>query len=157
MSLLFEFSERERTELKERPIDLYRKTDFTDEQFQVRLALAKRLQESLLTADTTASEELIQIYDKVPMWAFYTTLPNGKGAPRRVFGVGKNTEGEEYAQTVTGLNMLNNRTVGGVPADELAALRVDRLKYDDVSRTRTPGLFIDPLGFLPILEEEEEQ
>ena len=138
-----------------RPVDPYRAEDFTDAQFAVRLALAKKMCQFLLDVDDSLTPEYRSSYERAPMWATYTMLPNGKSHPRRVYGMctSLDDKGDEVASAhaVTGFHYFNNDVIGGVPIADLEHNKVDRLYYADVMFTKTPGLFMDPLGFIGFL------
>lgn len=145
-------SAAERAEVNARPIDPQRRTDFTDEQFALRESIGKKLLDHVLRTDESITPEVRRGYEECPTWAFYTSEPHGKGLPRRVFGVftvEDETKGKSIHLHAVSSHMLwNNIIVGGLPLEETRALRVPRLYMKNVFLGATPGLFIDPLGFL---------
>jgi len=138
----------ELAELEARPIDPARREDFTDAQFAVRLALAKRLCAHLTSgADPTMGDWARRIYNRMPMWACYSSLPDGEGLIRRVYGVCRTTnDNEECVHAVSAMMVFNNRV--DVPVTEMESNRIERVYASRVLHTSTPGLFIDPLGYL---------
>ena len=169
---MFSKTEREAEETRLRPVDPDRRVDFTDEEFAVRLALAKKMCQFFLDVDETLTAEYRSMYERAPMWATYTMFPDGKGPPRRVFGVCTmvkddtssvaSADGARVAQdaarahVVTGLMLFNNDTIGGVPIADLEHNKVERFYYGDVMHTQTPGFFMDPLGFLAFIHAHHD-
>lgn len=144
-------------EFAERPIDPARRVDFTDAQYAVRLAYAKRFCDWLMTTPGATPDWARPIYVAVPMWAFYSGEANGNGGIRRVFGVFRTDDGGEHVHAVTAHIGWNNYIVGGVPVDEIKNNRIERVMVERVQMSPTPGLFIDPLGFVEFIREQHRE
>jgi hypothetical protein len=137
-------------ELEDRPVTPDRREDFTDEQFERRLSMAKKLWASLAYQDPNMSAWAREIYSIVPPWAVYTSLDDGEGLVRRVYGVclTEHENDTKYgAYVVSAVPTANSYTDGSLPLSEIAHRRIRRVMAARVAHTATPGLFIDPLGF----------
>ncbi len=136
-------------ELKARPITT-EFTEFTDEQFNVRLAFAKKICAYLLETDDTLDAKMKTIYEKYPMWGFYTDEKHI--ICKRSFGVAVSEDGKNILHTQMAMSFFDNTTVGGTPADTL--VRVDQWNENQIKfikHTANPGLYLDPLGFYLVL------
>ena len=143
-------------ELKERPIRS-EYTKFTEEQFALRLQHAKDICEWFTNVDATMTTEMKAIYQKYPMWCFYTDKEN-KVTKKRSFGVSISPSRGEILDTVCAMMLFDNITVGGTEASTLE--KVDRWTKDQISHLQmcaNPGHFIDPLGFLPVVMEQSRR
>jgi len=144
MAADLEWTAEEQQEIDDRPVDPQRRVDFTDDQYARRLGMARKTWAHLEAADPTMTPWARAIYEQAPPWAVYTSEDNGEGFVRRVYGALQNGS----VQTISGLIGFNSATLGGVPLAEIAHRRVDRVKFAKVAMTRTPGLYMDPLGFV---------
>lgn len=134
-------------ELEARPLDLARRQDFTEEQFALRLNMAKKLWDSLQAEDTTINAWARELFEIVPPWAVYTSEGDGKGLVCRVVNVHRKAL---CAEIVVGMPGGNVSKI--VKISSLAHLRFRRAKVLRVADTQTPGLFIDPLAFYPFFQ-----
>jgi len=140
------WTDEELQELEDRPIMPERSEDFTDEQFERRLRMAKKLWASIEQQDPNMSEWVREIYAIVPPWAIYRSEDNGEGFVRRVCAAHTATLGVDIVSAFPETNI-----VGALHLSEIAHRRVRRVMAEGVAHTATPGLFIDPLGFYPLM------
>ncbi len=144
-------------ELKERPVR-HKWTDFTENQLALRVAIGEKWCRRLLDMDTSCSAEMARGYEEYPMWGFYVV----NGLPKRVYGMcvsvdSKTKEKEYLAHTASAMLMFVNLTVGGTPLAKLE--RVERWTPTQLQRirlTNAPGYFVDPLGFVLLIEEHSK-
>ena len=127
-------------------------TKFTDDEFNIRLSIAKKICKWLLNEDPDITAEFKTIYEKYPMWGFYT---DGVCA-KRSFGVGiNNTENKNVLYTQSAHVPFDNITIGGTTTENL--VQVNQWSEDIIKHillTPNPGCYIDPLGFMIILQEQ---
>jgi len=139
-------------ELKARPVSqAYR--DYTEDQLVVRIGIAKKYCQYLLEADKAMEDRFRKIYEAYPMWGFYKTT----SLLERVCGVCIGEKDEWRLHTATCHVFWTNRTVGGTPAKDV--VRVERWTAEDkefMLMNNAPGIFLDPLGFLIVLDEAAE-
>jgi hypothetical protein len=154
---MFQRTPEEAVEITERPIDPYRREDFTDAQYAVRLAFAKRFCDWLIATPDATPEWARPIYAQVPMWACYSSEPEGKGAVRRVYDVFQAEDDTLHVHAVTARIGWNNYVVGGIPMDDIKDKRIERVYVTRVINSPTPGLFIDPLGFLEFIRDQHRK
>lgn len=135
----------EQAELQVRPISLGWQ-NFTKEQLRLRKEIGKKIWDNLVQMDTEMPDWAKQGYEKCPPWAFFTDASN---IPiRRVYGV----MGDNHMHAVSAMMAFNNDVIGGIPCDELTQIDDwdDHMK-NKLQLTPTPGLFLDPLGFIEFI------
>ena len=146
------FTDEEQKELVARPMGF--DGPFTEEQFQIRLNIAKRISKFALAVDFTIGDEHRPIYVNFPLWGFYKQ----NGLIKRVFGVGFDEENNPRLQTATCFTDSVNLTVGGTSTEDV--VRVDNWSNEDkakIMQSGYPGVFLDPLGFWLILDSYHRQ
>jgi hypothetical protein len=126
-------------------------TDMTEEVFQERLAVAKKLCNYYLHHPGSGmDDQQRQAYEQYPMWGFYVDA-DGSGLARRVFGIaGFEEDGALRLETVAALILMNNCALNGCAASSIR--RVDRWPEEQEAKLRSgmvvkPGMYLDPLGF----------
>lgn len=133
---------------------------FTDEQLAMRKTIGAKVQDYLLSIEPKPSPEIVAIYNKRPMWKFYVNADNrGPTLPRRVYGVAVTPppEREERAHAVTAHFGYVNDVVGGVPIEELKEVESwDHESLAVIDCTPHPELFLDPLGFLLLIDSSSQ-
>lgn len=115
----------------------------TDHQLVIRKHAAKSLARSQRDSFPAATRP---IYEQYPVWAFYQ---DKRGRPVRVFGaIGYEGDNEPRLHTITLRSGGNSFfTAGGVVGGALTAVlrwSPDCLRLID--KSKSPGLFLDPLG-----------
>lgn len=142
-------SPEQRKELADRPFGT-QFTDFTESQLNMRIEIGKIFWNLMSEMDSSLTEEMKAIYEKYPLWAFYTD--EDEVVIKRSFGVGVYENGHPCLHTMTCMIMFTNETVGGTPVENV--IRTDRWNADQLDRIKlnnAPGMFCDPLGFLVAL------
>jgi len=131
-----------------------------DEQFELRLSIAKKICEHFNKNDVSMSDEMREIYIKYPMWGFYVNKAEEDGdgistCPRRSYGVCK------YVDQTYGLHMVTahigwiNDVVGGVEVSSVERIeRWDENSIGIINLSNNPGVFLDPIGFMvPLFQQ----
>lgn len=120
----------------------------------VRKIIAQKLEEYCNTADTTASAEIREIYDKFPRWCFYTDRENIMNM-KRVYGVRNSIDKIIVLHTITYHGDTHNITLD-------TTLSTNLIKVDDwspeqqeniIRNEKEFGLLLDPLGWCNVIEE----
>ena len=155
---MIQLTAAEEEELDQRPIST-KLTVFTDDQFALRLSIAKKINQSVID-DPTTPNFARDAYRRCPVWAFYSQKEDGSGA-RRVYGASL-LEDESVSMAVsTAMLGWNNDVVGGVPLEEMEGLIIDGYSPDTVtvlnSVNPTPGIYLDPLGFMVFSQPDVEE
>lgn len=143
----FTLTNEEQKELSERPVT-HDFVNFTESQLNLRKIIAKKFFEHAMS-NLEIGDSLRKIYEKKPIYKFYES----DGLPKRAYGVGILQDGTEIVDTATAMLMLVNDTIGGTNMNELK--EVDNWTKDHLSRIMScgsPGIFIDPIGFILLLE-----
>lgn len=136
----------EKNEIKERPISPHLNT-LTPYQFEIRKSIAKKFCEFFLENDDTLTSKHKEIYTKYPMWKFYQTIENK--TPKRSYGVASTKDGKYALHTGTTQIMMVNYTLGGTLCEDLEVTdRWTPNQEEQINLCRSPGMFIDPLGFM---------
>jgi hypothetical protein len=134
-------TEQELHELKERPLtNEYR--DYNEQQLEVRTRIAQKQWKVYLDANTTMGATIRNIYEVLPLWAFYEAASSLR--PTRCYGL-------DCAQTCRILTAINVNGQGGSSIPLANVRRVDHWtdeqKQRIIRRHERPGVFLDPLGY----------
>jgi hypothetical protein len=153
----------EAEEAAARPVHPYTFRIFTPEQYTIRVRAAKRICKLIYEAAVVQhGEELANCYLTHPPYLFYTTreaLEKKESTPvLRLYGVCKMPSGEYRAHAVSGLATFNNAVTEGVPLTDMVPLKqwtAEQMTYLTSGILKTPGAFIDPLGFLCFMKNKK--
>lgn len=140
-SNLWKYEEDEAEEIKARPIGDC-SVDYTKNQIKFRKNIAERMCKYLLRF----TGEFSPAYRFRPMWKFYVGKDN---IPRRVYGMG----------IQNGIYTAYTSMASAISYDPLISLNdlVEVKEWTEehlelIKNTDSPGTFIDPLGFVPLIE-----
>lgn len=140
----------EEQELEARPISI-EWCNYTEEQLTIRKLIATKMWNTLMTLDTTMPIWAKNGYQQCPPWKFYTDKSGN--SIRRVYGAMENN----FMHAVSAMMIFNNYVLGGVSVDELVAIEnwTEKMKHK-LRSTPTPGLFLDPLGFIEFIKDNSK-
>jgi hypothetical protein len=148
-------------ELNKRNIGSY--AEYTPEQLAIRIRIGKRMTKAIYDdAFATRGKDMADCYVTHPPYMFYTeqsSIDENKATPvRRLYGICMHEKGEYAAFAVTGLTLFNNVIVGGISLSNMIPLEQwsnIQLSYIKSGLVKTPGLFLDPLGFVAFINSSE--
>lgn len=166
-------TDEEEEELEKFPIP---SAPLDEKQLLLRQEMGKKFCQYLLDIDETLTPELRAIYEKFPMWCFYTSNEdsNQKGNTimvRRSYGVALNGADESSLHMVSARFGWVNDVVGGVPTKDVAIFDkwTDQQKehiHSLISHrtvpcssqvaTLTHDAFLDPLGFIYFIQSHHQ-
>ena len=142
-------SDEHREELMARPLHPDYQV-FTEEQLLRRIEIAKHHERADFSIMKESDTPAIPYFEKWPRWKFYH-IDKGYGA-RRIYGIHHalaHDDPDPIFVSITAMTMFNNETVGGINASELIPVRrYPKNTLDVLRKTPTPGLFLDPLGYI---------
>lgn len=124
----------------------------TPVQYALRQSIAQHICQDFLEEDSTLTDDFRRMYRAFPMWQVYKDKESG--LIKRVYGVAKNTKGQDVLHTATCHISFVNLTVGGTPAESLEPVVLTEADLARIQLCSSPGVFCDPLGFLVVLEQE---
>lgn len=149
----WELTVEEQKELKDFPIPTAPKDE---KQLRQRQQIGKKMCAHAILTDETMSPEHKQIYEKFPMWRFYTDAKSSSHIARRMYGIcGQDDKGKWSLYMVSARVRWVNDVIGGVPCDEVRALdewTSEQLVF--LNEWALPeqryvlATFLDPLGFI---------
>lgn len=137
----------ESVELNEHPVGTV--TYMNDRQFDIRLSIAKKICKFFLENDPSLDDKANTIYQKFSMWKFYCN-PN-MSLPRRMYGI-KDIENEILSMVTSYIALTYDSS--GISCSDIVS--VDRWTEDQIKiikLTKCPAIFLDPLGFLIVLQK----
>lgn len=146
----FAWTTEEETEMKAFPIPSEPR-----DQKQFALRLAKKLHD-LLMCDPTITPQFLDVYEKYPMWQFYTDSKHSNAIVRRSYGVHSTAETTDEEPTPFMMSCrlhFVNDVVGGVPGAEafpIAEWTPEQIAFVKMSQIGAinQAAFLDPLGFM---------
>lgn len=146
-------TDEEEKELKDFPIPTAPRDE---KQLRLRQQIGKKMCAHAIIADETMSPDHKRIYEKFPMWRFYTDAKRSPYIARRMYGICGNDDKDKWSlYMVSARVMWVNDVIGGVPCDEVLALdewtseQLVFLKERALpEQPKVMATFLDPLGFI---------
>lgn len=133
------WSEEESAEIENCPIRLGW-TDFTEAQLKLRKGMAQKVWLKLVELDTEMPAWAIRDYEKCPPWKFYTNKDGN--ACYRVYGA---MNGRMHVASA-------HLFINVIAISDLVP--VENWTTANLRTTLTPGLFLDPLGFMRFIADQ---
>ena len=130
----------------------------SEQQFELRLAIAKKIHKHKVLDDASLSAELRELCERYPPWAFYQTVEGE--LPRRVFGIllKRSDEGATVPMllAMAPCGEFVKEIVGGIACDSVTRVDSWAMHHDHwLSSCVRSNLFYDPLAYLRIVHDRE--
>lgn len=148
-------TDEETKELKDHPVPC---DPVDNDQLRLRQKIGEKLCNFFMQTDSTLTPECKAIYEKYPMWKFYTDTDGTPSMARRSYGVAIGKGGQQLLHMMSMRMLWINDVVGGVPCTEVQALTEWSPEHKKFIADSMPqsahdrDAFLDPLGFLFFLD-----